>query len=131
MFKKLIIIAVVVLVGGVIFMPEITATMARTALKPENQSKQWAPGMAYKAATINLRLFRFNTAAAILDRSIKAWPKADWVPEAHYQHALAYEKMEKGEEAIGLYKNFVAKYPTHKWKDQANKRVVNIQANLP
>lgn len=130
MFKKLIIIALVVGVGGVMFMPEITATMARTALKTENQRKGWAPGMAYRAANINLKFFRFQTSAAIFERAIEAWPEADWVPDAHYKRALAYEKMEKSEEAIKLYEGFLAKYPTHHWNEQAQKRISNIKVNL-
>ena len=130
MFKKLIIIAVVAMVGSVVFMPEITASMARTALSEKHVHKEWAPKMAYSAAKINLRMFRYKTSAAILERSIKAWPKAEWQGDAHFQHAISYEKMEQGETAIGMYKDFLAKYPDHKWKEQANKPISNIEATL-
>jgi outer membrane protein assembly factor BamD (BamD/ComL family) len=130
MLKKIIIVLVVVLVGGVIFMPEITAVMARTAVEPKNQSASWAPGMAYSAAKINLRFFRFKTAAKIYERCIETWPEADWQAEAHYQVAISYEKDGDGKKAIDLYNVFLRKYPDHHWKEQAEKRITNIQANM-
>ena len=130
MFKKLIIALVVIFIGGVVFMPEITAIMANTAVEPKNQNASWAPGMAYTAAKINLRFFRFGTAAKIYERAIETWPNADWQADAHFQVAIAYEKDGDGKTAIELYNVFLRKYPDHPWKEQAEKRITNIQANM-
>ena len=111
-------------------MPEITSNMARTALDKKHSHKSWAPGVAYGAAKINLRMWRYQSAADILEDSIKTWPKALWQPEAYYQYALAQEKLENDAAAIRAYRAYSAKYPNHEWKDQARKRASNIQANM-
>ena len=130
MVKKLIILAIILVVGGVIFMPEITWTFAKKAFEQENVNEPWAPDTAYRAAKINLRFWRYRTARTILEKAIDTFPEEDWVDEAHYQIGLCYEKMGEPNKAIEWYELFSQKYPGHEWDGQAKKRVVNIQANM-
>ena len=54
----------------------------------------------------------------------------DKAPVPYYQVAFSYEQSGEPLKAIEQYEVFMAKYPTHAWRDQAAKRVVNIKANL-
>ena len=130
LFNKWIISIVILLLCGIVFMPEITSSVARTALSKKHSHKSWAPGVAYGAAKINLRMWRHEAAAEILADSIKTWPKAIWLPEAYFQYALAQEKMDNDAAAVKAYQAYSAKYPNHEWKEQAKKRASNIQANM-
>ncbi|MFT5127529.1 MAG: outer membrane protein assembly factor BamD (BamD/ComL family) [Rhodothermales bacterium] len=128
--KKLIIGLVVAVFCGVIFMPEITAFTAQKSFEKENVAQPWAPSSAYRAGKINLRFFRFGSAAKIFQRCLKTWPDAVWSKDVVYQIALCFEKGAHPEEAILWYTRFLTENPQHMWKDQAQKRIENIKANL-
>ena len=46
------------------------------------------------------------------------------------QIALCYPKTGKPENVIKWYESFRQKYPHHRWRDQAQKRIENLKANL-
>jgi TolA-binding protein len=128
---KIIAIAIpVLLIGGVVCAPQITTAMAKKCFSKENVDKPWAPEQAYRAGRINMKLFRFNAAASMLEKCHKTWPDASWQKDIIYQVALCHEKAGRAETAIKWYEKFLAKYPSHAWKDQALKRIENIKANM-
>lgn len=130
MVKKLIIAVIVVCVAGVFFLPEITAFMAKSAFDEKNVKKPWAPGMAYRAANINMKMYRFGVALNFFQRCVDTWPEEEWVPKVHYKIALCYENQRKSREAIDAYQHFVDTYPNHAWVGQAKRRMTNIEANM-
>ncbi len=85
---------------------------------------------AYRAAKINMRFWRYETGSEILKKTVVRFPDENWVADAYYQIALCYEKSGKLRGAVNHYKLFMKKYPKHIWKDQAVKRITNIEANL-
>ena len=129
MIKKLIILVIILAIGGVVFMPEITSFSAKKAFEAENIDKPWAPETVYKAAKINMRFWRYRTARTLLEKGIDTFPTEAWVGDAHYQIGLCYEKIGDPTKAIEWYELFTQKYPNHEWQGQAKKRIVNIQAN--
>lgn len=127
--KKFIIIAIILLIGGVVFMPELTSLSAKKAFEEENVNKDWAPKTAYNAAKMNLRFWRYRAARTMLEKAIEKFPEEDWVDDAHYQIGLCYQKIGELDTAIGWYQLFLTKYPGHRWEGQAKKRISNIEAN--
>ena len=127
--KKIIIIVIILLICGVVFMPEITSFSAKKAFDEENVDKDWAPKTAYNAAKMNLRFWRYRSARTMLKKAIDKFPEEDWVDEAHYQIGLCYEKIGEPDTAIEWYELFLSKYPHHEWEGQARKRISNIEAN--
>jgi outer membrane protein assembly factor BamD (BamD/ComL family) len=128
--KKVLIAVVALMLGSVIFMPEITAFTAQKAFEKANVKQPWAPTSAYRAGKINMRFFRFGSAAKIFQRCQKTWPEASWREDVVYKIAMCYEKGGHPEEAIQWYERFANAYPKHMWNDQARKRIENIKANL-
>jgi outer membrane protein assembly factor BamD (BamD/ComL family) len=128
--KKLLIGLGVGLFLAVVFMPEITTLMAQKSFKKENVKQTWAPTNAYRAGKINMRFFRFGSAAKIFQRCLKTWPDASWSKDVVYQIGLCYEKGGHPEQAILWYERFLAAHPDHMWQGQAQKRIENIKANL-
>jgi outer membrane protein assembly factor BamD (BamD/ComL family) len=128
--KKIVIALAVALFCCVVFMPEITAFTAQKSFEKENVQQPWAPTSAYRAGKINMRFFRFGSAAKIFQRCLKTWPEASWAEDVLYKIAMCYEKGGHPDEAILWYERFRAASPTHMWSDQAAKRIENIKANL-
>ena len=127
--KKLIIMVIILVICGVVFMPEITSISAKKAFEEENVDKDWAPKTAYNAAKMNLRFWRYRSARTMLEKAIGKFPEEDWVDDAHFQIGLCYEKIGEADTALDWYKLFLNKYPQHRWEGQAKKRVANIEAN--
>jgi outer membrane protein assembly factor BamD (BamD/ComL family) len=127
--KKLLIVIVVALFAGIFFLPEITAFAARQSFKKENIDKAWAPDLAYRAARINMKLWRYGAATAIFEKVRETWPDEPFIPRLNYQLALCYENRGLNKEAKAGYEQFLKAYPKHPWADQARKRLANIEAN--
>lgn len=119
----------VMALGSVFFMPEITAQLAKTAFREENVGKTWAPKMAYRAGVINMRFWRYKTGRMILEKALQTFPKEIWVDEALYQIALCYEKSGEKDVAVAGYQTFISMYPDHEWRGQATKRIDTIRAD--
>ncbi len=127
--KKLLITMMVIMITGIVFLPEITVIAARQALRKENQKKSWAPAIAYRSGVINMRMWRYKTGRDLLQRAIITYPQEEWSDEAMFQIGLCYEKSGEPHHAIASYLLFAQKYPHHEWVNQALKRVENIKAN--
>ena len=130
MLKKILIAVIALLIVGVFFIPQITWQSAKKAFEKENLSKPWAPKTAYNAGKINLRFMRYRQARMILEKTYTTWPKGEFRGDCHYQIGLCYEKTGKAESAVKWYESFRQKYPHHHWRDQAQKRIENLKANL-
>jgi len=128
--KKLVIAAII---GGILFLvffPEISRFGSSYALKPENQSKSWAPGLCFTVANINMRFFRFDSARTLYLECRKTWPKEDFQADIDYKVAMCLEKSGDTTGAISAYEAFMAAHPNHQWHAQAGKRIENIRANM-
>ena len=111
-------------------MPQITAFSAKKAFLKENRTQSWAPMTAYRAGKINMKFWRYKTARKILEKTVKTFPKELWVSDAYFKIAFCYEKTGELLKAIEKYEEFMKRYSTHAWRDQAAKRVINIKATL-
>ncbi|MEA2013087.1 MAG: tetratricopeptide repeat protein [Verrucomicrobiota bacterium] len=129
MIKKILIAIPVLLILGVIFMPNITTYSAKKAFEKENVNKPWAPETAYRAAGINLKFWRYATAIQMYEKSMATFPDYKEYNDASYRLALCYEKTDQLSKAIAQYESFMQKYPNHRWNSQAAKRIANIKAN--
>ena len=128
--KKLIVLTIILVLAGIVFMPEITSFSAKKAFEKDNIDKEWAPKTAYNAAKMNLRFWRYRSARTMLEKAIDTFPEEEWVDDAHYQIGLCYEKIREPQAAIEWYQRFLKKYPRHEWESQAKKRIANIEGNL-
>jgi outer membrane protein assembly factor BamD (BamD/ComL family) len=128
--KKILIIGVALAVAIGVFFPEISRFGSTYAFKPENQQKNWAPGMALNVANINMRFFRFKSAHEIYLKYRSTWPTAPKQDDVDYKVAVCLEKDGQLTQAIAAYEAFKSKYPDHRWHGQAAKRIENIKANM-
>lgn len=80
--------------------------------------------MLSRAAEIMAKYFE-NPAleTAALDKILLAYPQTHQAPQFMYQAAQAYEKQEKKEQAIDLYKRLILQYPTDKYASRAQRRL--------
>jgi len=123
--KKLVLLFVVLLALVCSILP-ITAFAGKKAL--QTPEKGWAEPTVYFAARVRMRMSRYLSAAAILERAIKTWPKSDRVDEATYWIAFSYERASANEQAVLWYKAFLQRYPDHQWASQARRRLDTLEA---
>ena len=130
MAKKTLIVFILLLLGVIIWLPQVTNQTSSFAFDQDNINKSWAGDLAYISAKMNLRFWQFDAARRILEKAIITFPNEDWIDEAHYQIALCFEKNKEYKNAIDWYESFISQYPQHKWTDQAKKKIINIKTNL-
>lgn len=80
--------------------------------------------MLSRAADIMVKYFE-NPAleTAALDKILLAYPQTHQAPQFMYQAGQAYEKQEKKDQAIDIYKRLVINYPTDKYASRAQRRL--------
>jgi tetratricopeptide (TPR) repeat protein len=64
---------------------------------------------------------------AALEKILLKYPQTRTAPEVIYQAAASYEKQEKTEQAVQLYKRLVINYPTEKYAAKAQKRLSKLE----
>ena len=64
---------------------------------------------------------------AALDKIIMLFPQNHQAPQVMYELAAAYEKLEKTQSAVQLYKQLVINYPTDKYAARAQSRLNKLE----
>jgi outer membrane protein assembly factor BamD (BamD/ComL family) len=126
MAKKILIGVGALLLIMIVFLPELSRLAAIQAFS--HKEAGWSQPLAKNAAMLNMRFWRYGGAGGIYKRSIELWPAADWIGDAHYNLALCYEKAKMTKDAVAAYDVFMARYPQHRWVNQAAKRKANLLA---
>ena len=111
----------------VLIMP-ITAIMASQGLK--NAEKPWAAGLVFNAARIRMRLFRYGSAARIMEAGLKQFPNLPDKPKVYYQIGLCHEKRGDTQLAKQWYQEYLKTWPTHPWASQARAHIEKIEAEV-
>ncbi len=127
--RLFIIVAILGLLAGAFILPFASEQAARIAMKPNHRDAEWAPGLVYMASRVNMRLWRYECAADLLQEGLSHWPQAWWQAKGTYFLALSHECSGRHNEAQQWYTAFMTRYPDHQWSRMAQKRASNIDVN--
>ena len=125
MFKKLFILAVV-LVGGVIaWIPWWSSKLAEKAL--DNPRARNAPKILEKAIKIKNTIYLFSQAGELAEQGVILFPEAPNYDYFLNTAAFCAKKNSKPEVAIFWYKMFLETFPKHMWADQARRSLRQLE----
>ena len=122
----LILLAVVILLMGSIV--PLAGMMVTKGLK--NPGKSWAPGLTQKGARMRMFFGNYAAAAKVWERAASTWPKHPDRPRMLYRVAFCLEKSDNTKLAILWYEKYLASYPSHSWKDQAQRRLAQLKGGV-
>ena len=93
----------------------------------EHSEKSWAPGLTQKGARLRMLFGNYGIAARIWENAANTWPDHPDCPKMVYRVAFCLEKAKQTNQAIGWYEKFLATYPEHSWRSQAERRVAQLK----
>jgi TolA-binding protein len=123
--KKLIILLAIPFVVLSTILP-VTALLVKKGFAQPQES--WAPKAVYFGARLRMKIARYETARRILAKALTTWPTYDRVDDATYWVGFCYEKTDRDAEAMTWYRNFLQKWPRHRWAEQARRRLELLEA---
>jgi tetratricopeptide (TPR) repeat protein len=127
MFKKLLIVAIVLAFVGVSSIPMWTSRMADDAFK--NPQRPISAEAVSKAIKTQMYIFLFEEARKTAEKGVIYFPESKEVPNYMYNAAMCAEKIGNMEAAIYWFSRFTENYPDHIWADQA-KRTLDRAKNM-
>ncbi len=129
MGKKLLYALPVILIVGLLFLPDIMWFTAKKAFEEKNHDKPWAPKAAFRSGEFFMRALRYERAIAVFKRCQKTWPDSKWHARCQYRIALCYANDGQSEKAIEEYDKFLKQYPNHDLAEMARKGRTQAEAN--
>ncbi|MBT3289435.1 MAG: tetratricopeptide repeat protein [Victivallales bacterium] len=114
--------AVILLMGSIV---PLAGMMVTKGL--ENPRKSWAPGLTQKGARMRMFFGNYAAAAKIWERAASTWPAHPDHPRMLYRVAFCLEKSGNVKLAIAWYEKYLASHPSHSWKEQAQRRLVQLK----
>jgi tetratricopeptide (TPR) repeat protein len=124
MFKKIVVLGLILLAGLIAFIPMWTSYLADEAFKkPEASTAQLNIKTAIEWKK---KIFMFKQARDIAERAIITFPTSKSLDVYIYSAAICAENEKKYQIAIHWYKRFLEEFKEHKWRDQAQRRLTML-----
>jgi len=117
MFKKLVILIIVLVVVGVATIPLWTSKVADKAFQRPLDPQ--SPGKVKEAMMVKIRMQRYKQARVLAEKAIIYFPGCDEMPYFIYNAAKCAEQEKEHHVAIFWYEKFVKRFPNHTWTTQA------------
>jgi hypothetical protein len=123
--KKLIIVLVGLILVFSSILPVSALLIRQGFRKPQ---AEWAPKVVYFGARLRMRIFRYGSARVILEKALQTWPQYEKVDEGTYWVGFCYEKSGADAQALTWYRTFLQRWPSHRWSEQAKRRIDMLEA---
>jgi tetratricopeptide (TPR) repeat protein len=125
MFKKIVIISIVLAVIGVAALPLLTSKVAENAF--DNPLDPESPVKVREAMLMRIRLQRYQQARQLAEKAVIYFPESREMPYFMYNAAKCAEQEREPEVAIFWYKKFLKRYPKHTWATQAKNSLNKLE----
>lgn len=117
MFKKLLVVLLVLVVVGLATIPLWSTKLADNAFEKPLDPK--SPERVKDALLVKIRLQRYKQARQLAEKAVIIFPEAPQMPYFLYNAAKCAEQEGEHRVAIYWYARFIKKYPDHTWTTQA------------
>ena len=117
MFKKLLIVLLILGVVGLATIPLWTTKVADKAFEKPLDPK--SPERVKEALLVKIRLQRYKQARQLAERAVITFPGSKQMPYFLYNAAKCAEQEGFHQVAIYWYARFIKEYPDHTWTTQA------------
>ncbi len=126
MWKKILIVLVVLIFAGIACLPLIANKMVEYAYK--NPSEANSQDILRKAIELKIMMHMYASARPNLEKSIIWFPESKNIDYYIYKAGVCGEKEKKPDVAIHWFEKFIEIYPEHNWTTQAKNRVAKLKA---
>lgn len=126
MFKKIIIIIIVIAVLALASIPMWTTKMAEEAFK--NPSVPISSAAVQKAVKLKMYMYMYSDARKYAEKAIILFPESEYLHYFIYSAALCADKENNPDAAIYWYDRFIELFPNHDWTQQARNNRNKLKA---
>jgi len=119
MFKKLLILVVVLAFVGMACFPLWTTKMADKAF--ENPTQKISPEAVKRSIQAKMYIYLFDDARKTAEKAVIYFPESEEMPFFIYNAAICSDRTGNKDAAIYWYGRFLKNYPKHEWANQAEK----------
>ena len=125
MFKKLLILIIILVVVALATIPLWTSKIAERAF--ENPNRKDSPGKVKDAMLVKVRIQRFEQARILAEKGVLYFPHSRELPYFIYNAAKCAEQERRPYVAVYWYDKFLKKYPKHMWSKQAQNSMTKLK----
>ncbi len=127
MFKKLIIVLVVLAFIAMASVPVWTTRVADEAFK--NPAQKMSSEAVRKSIKAKMFIYLFEDARKTAEKAVIYFPESGDMPFFIYNAAICSDKVGNKDAAVYWYGRFIEKYPKHEWVNQAA-RALDLLKNM-
>lgn len=125
MFKKLVIIILIITVVALATIPLWTSNRADGAFA--NPNRKGSPGIVKDAMLVNIRIHRYEQARILAEKGVLYFPHSRELPYFIYNAGKCAEQERRPYVAVYWYDQFLKKYPKHMWSKQAQNSMTKLK----